>query len=82
MRTWRDTAAPIIRAVLERTKGETPAQVRKALREAYPFGEREMWPYKVWCDEIRRQTGRKIVVFSGKKHTRNEKQMSLEAIAQ
>ena len=33
--------------------------LRKALREAYPFGEREYWPYKVWCDEIRSQLGLK-----------------------
>jgi hypothetical protein len=27
---------------------------RRKLREAYPFGERAMLPYKVWLDEIRR----------------------------
>jgi hypothetical protein len=32
-------------------------QIRRALRDAYPFGERARWPYKVWCDEVRRWLG-------------------------
>lgn len=27
------------------------------LREAYPFGERAHWPYKVWLEEIRTALG-------------------------
>jgi len=30
--------------------GEPPAAV---VREAYPFGERKYWPYKVWCRRVR-----------------------------
>jgi hypothetical protein len=29
--------------------------IRKAISAAYPFGERDYWPYKVWLDEVRRQ---------------------------
>lgn len=58
MNRWRDACAPIIEDVLARTLAGTPER-RKALRDAYPFGERAMWPYKVWLDEIARQTGRK-----------------------
>ena len=55
MKTWRDIARPIIREVL--AKKLEPKEERKALREAYPFGIREHWPYKVWLDEIQRQRG-------------------------
>lgn len=34
-------------------------ELRKALRAAYPFGERKHWPYKVWLAEIQRQVGRR-----------------------
>lgn len=56
-KTWREHAKPIIAEVLKSTKGLPDKEIRKALREAYPFGERKYWPYKVWCDEIRAQTG-------------------------
>ena len=31
--------------------------IKKALRATYPeyFFERKYWPYKVWCDEVKRQ---------------------------
>jgi hypothetical protein len=56
--TWRSYAGPIIRKVLEKTKGLSEKEIRKALHDAYPFGHRSQWPYKVWCDEIKRQRGR------------------------
>ena len=55
--TWRDRVRPIIAAVIAE-HGEGPG-LRKALREAYPFGLREYHPYKVWLDEIRVQRGLK-----------------------
>lgn len=57
--TWRDHAYPIIRRVLSETRGKSEAEIKKALREAYPFGQREYHPYRIWCDEIRRQRGLK-----------------------
>jgi hypothetical protein len=60
MSYWRDTARPIIAKVLKETKGKTEAEIKKALQEAYPFGLRQYHPYKIWCDEIRRQRGKKI----------------------
>jgi hypothetical protein len=54
MRTWRDIAKPIISEVLALHPKQGPEQ-RKALVEAYPFGQRQYHPYKVWCDEIRKQ---------------------------
>jgi len=57
--TWRDAARPIIAAVIEQHGAEDTYELRKAFREAYPFGEREYHPYKVWLDEIKVQTGQK-----------------------
>ncbi|MBT7304886.1 MAG: hypothetical protein HN849_35490 [Victivallales bacterium] len=55
MGTWRDHARPIIAAVIAEHQGETKREVRRALRDAYPYGERKYHPYKVWCDEVNRQ---------------------------
>ena len=55
---WRMQAAPIISRVIVETKGKPEKEVRKALHDAYPFGERAMHPYKIWLDEIKRQTGK------------------------
>jgi hypothetical protein len=52
---WRATASPIIARVLEETKGRSEKEIREALKLAYPFGERVLYPYKIWLDEIRRQ---------------------------
>lgn len=57
--SWRDAARPIIAAVLADTIGQSEQQIRKALRDAYPWLPRENHPYKTWCDEVRRQRGLK-----------------------
>ena len=56
---WRAKARVIIRQVLHDTKGQDEKVIRQALRDAYPFGERAMHPYKIWLDEIRVQRGLK-----------------------
>jgi len=56
---WRRAAAPIIARVLAENAGRPEAEVRAALRAAYPFGPREHHPYRIWLDEIRIQTGRR-----------------------
>ncbi len=58
-KTWRDSVKPIIHSVLERTKGMSESEIRKALFEAYPFGERKYHPYKIWLDEIKVQRGKR-----------------------
>ena len=55
--SWRDSAKPIIQRVISETGRNDLKALRKALREAYPFGERAYHPYKVWCDEVRKQLG-------------------------
>ena len=53
---WRNKARPIIQAVIKAWDGRNEKELRKALYEAYLFGERKMYPYKVWLSEIRFQT--------------------------
>ena len=55
--TWREHAAAIITGVIDEHYEESEKQIRAALRDAYPYGERKLWPYKVWCSEVRRQLG-------------------------
>jgi hypothetical protein len=55
--TWREAAAPIIAETILRVGRYDPTALRKALRVAYPFGDKTGFPYKVWCAEIKRQLG-------------------------
>ena len=57
--TWRDIARPLIAQVLKDTNGKSDKEIRKALKDAYPWGERAMHPYKIWSDEIRVQRGKR-----------------------
>jgi hypothetical protein len=63
---WRRAAAPIIARVLAENAGRPEADVRAALRAAYPFGPRKHHPYRIWLDEVRIQTGRRQL--SGREH--------------
>lgn len=54
--TWRQRAAPVIAEVIHRVGFDDPARLKRELRDAYPFGDRENYPYKVWLDEIKKQT--------------------------
>lgn len=68
--SWRAYCAPIITRVLKETQGKDEKEIRKALKEAYPFGPREYHPYKIWLDEIDRQRHperRRSKIFKGKK---------------
>lgn len=56
---WRDRARPIVAEVLRATAGQDEKAIRKALRDAYPFGPREHHPYKIWLDEVATQRGLK-----------------------
>ena len=53
--TWRERAARVIAETLAALPKDADERTcKKALRDAYPFGERESYPYTVWCDEMRR----------------------------
>jgi hypothetical protein len=57
---WRAHARRVITEVLAALPGSaTEAQKRKAIRAAYPFGERKMHPYKMWLAEVRAALGRR-----------------------
>jgi hypothetical protein len=64
-KTWRDIAKPIIAATIKENQGKELKVVKAALREAYPWGQRKMHPYKIWCDEVKRQLGLKKVKIKG-----------------
>lgn len=55
---WRRTSAEIIAGVLKANEGRPEAEIRKAISEAYPFGQRKYHPYKIWLSEIARQMGK------------------------
>lgn len=47
---WRAVAAKVISEAMIGFSGDEQ-ELRALLREAYPFGERKMWPYKMWLIE-------------------------------
>jgi hypothetical protein len=73
--SWRDIARPIIAEVLKDTSGENEKVIRKALKDAYPFGIRKYHPYKIWCDEIKVQTKKRK--FGQKKKSIDKNQLTL-----
>lgn len=66
---WRDYARPIIARVLKENAGADEQTIKRALKDAYPFGQREYHPYKIWLDEIavQRGTKKKKNIFGRKK---------------
>jgi hypothetical protein len=56
---WRREAQPIIKRILANAKASqwSEKELRRALRDAYPFGVRAYHPYKIWLNEIQRQRG-------------------------
>ncbi len=73
---WRRESAPIIAKVLEETRGKDEKEIKKALHDAYPFGERQYHPYKIWLDEIRRQRGLKWPVGHKRKWENDKARMT------
>lgn len=57
--SWRDSAAPIIAKVLKENRDKPEKEIKQALRDAYPFGQRKYHPYKIWLDEIKVQRGKR-----------------------
>lgn len=57
--SWRERARPIIADVIRCfSPGDDIKVIKKAVMATYPWHPRENWPYKVWCDETRRQLAR------------------------
>jgi len=52
-RSWRQRAIEVLTS-LPITRDTDPEESKRILFDAYPFGAREMTPYKTWCEEKRR----------------------------
>ena len=55
--SWADRAAPIVGEIIRLVGRSDQQALRKALADAYPWGERKNTPYKAWLAEVRRQLG-------------------------
>ncbi len=63
--TWRDSANKVINRVFADYPDATEQEMRKHLRDAYPFGERAMHPYKIWCDAVKKAMRMKYRIQPG-----------------
>lgn len=55
---WAQQAREVVHATLASLPfGATVKEKRAALRQAYPFGPRQYWPYKAWCKAVRQSLG-------------------------
>jgi hypothetical protein len=52
--TWRSRCQLLIARIISEC-GDNEKLMRKKFRDEYPFGAKELWPYKVWRDEIKKQ---------------------------
>jgi hypothetical protein len=50
---WRQRANKVIAESLKETEGQPIKDRIKAIRDAYPFGPREMHPYKIWLSAVK-----------------------------
>lgn len=57
--TTRDECRPIIARILEANKGKPEKEIRKALRDGFPWPPRKYHPYKIWLDEVSVQMGKR-----------------------
>jgi len=67
--TWRQIAAMVIEKALEsgRKEGLDGDELERHVKEAYPFGARKWYPYKVWLEEFNRALrGRRLHLVRGK----------------
>jgi hypothetical protein len=77
IRSWGEYAAEVIAEVI----AEQPGAARKrrcgsGSRQAYPFGERRMWPYKAWLREVRLALRREYGTGQGTRYS-DERQEAL-----
>lgn len=53
---WRLAARKAIQKAIAENADKSAKEISKAIRDAYPFGERARYPYKIWLDEVKAQT--------------------------
>lgn len=61
-KTWRELARESLQTAYDaaRAQGLEGKALEKALSDSYPFGQRAYTPYKVWCEERRKQPGDRL----------------------
>jgi hypothetical protein len=72
---WRTTSRQIIAQVLKDNEGADEKVIRKALTDAYPFGQRAMHPYKIWLSEIQIQLGKRRFGEQKRKFNPDQKEL-------
>lgn len=55
---WRITARQVIGRVIAQNPELSGERLRAAVSDAYPFGPRAYYPYKIWLSEVNLQLGR------------------------
>ena len=55
--TWRERAQRAIAEVRRAHPEAAGPELKRFLRDAYPFGQRAYHPYRIWCEEVRRALG-------------------------
>lgn len=51
---WTTASAKHLKQIFEQLPADaTEEQMEKAIFDGYPFGQRKMFPYKVWCRTVR-----------------------------
>lgn len=51
--SWRTIAQRTITPIEHEYRDKPLSDLKAALNEAYPFGQRRHYPYKIWCEEQR-----------------------------
>jgi len=52
---WREDSRKVIQSVMRANPDTDEQELRKLISAAYPFGQRQYHPYKIWCSEVRAQ---------------------------
>lgn len=71
-KTWRESCRGLISDTIKENKGKSLAEIKKELRGAYPYGQRVMHSYKIWCDEVKIQLGLKKKKMRGEVNDTNQ----------
>lgn len=49
---WYEQAAKVIRRIVAENPGATTSELRRLAGNAYPFGLKVHWPYKMWTKAL------------------------------
>ena len=54
---WRTESRKVILSIMAAIGTKDMVLLKREISKAYPFGDRKYFPYKIWCDEVRKQLG-------------------------